>query len=738
MSWRHTATLPRWAFNTWDSEAPAAVLHLPLGLRLSPVVYADSIQRASALPPGELRLGSRSMDASVVNLELQLASTRMALHYRRPDPYTLCVRWETLAHGEWGLRFWLLWCLEGPSGSEVVFDPRHQDLSVVVAQRHALLGGQAPLLASFHPDRQALLEELDARGYAYLGSRGIRGPLGALRYNLEETPRGTLTLALADDPTRARERCRKSPHGPLPDLTNSDPDSAAIRDVMGWNTVFDPENRRPYTALSRHWNTRKFGGFGVWLDDIFYHGLLAGLVDLDTARDNIHAVLAGATPAGNLPCLLTGFDAWVDRSQPPIGGLILWLLYLRHGERSLLEAAYPILLENHRWWWRERFLGEGLVAYGSSPLGNGLYRGTRLAARNESSMDNSPVHEEANLTEAGLLDIWDVGLNSLLAVDAEMLALMAGALGRESERKDFLRRMRSLRDAIRQQLWDPDRKVFANRRRDGGFVKALSPTSFFPLLAGAVSDQQAESLVVNWLHRPEHFGDPWWLPACDRSHPAHRDNVYWRGRLWPPLHFLVYYGLRRQGLEDDARELARQAGALFQRAWAAGHCPENYNADTGEALDQPDTDRFYGWGALMPYLAVAERLDINPWEGWNLSFDGDTTTPVGPIRCPLGEAHTEIRGEQLQLRVDGTLLLSTNLRGRLRNLCFSPNLVALTLPAGCGPGWLELPGIEPGRVLAVQLNGQALEAQPAGHGVRVVVELLARPGRLRLVLLEPG
>ena len=39
----------------------------------------------------------------------------------------------------------------------------------------------------------------------------------------------------------------------------------ALRDLVGWNTVYDPINKRPYMSLSRNWVAQKFGGFGVWL-----------------------------------------------------------------------------------------------------------------------------------------------------------------------------------------------------------------------------------------------------------------------------------------------------------------------------------------------------------------------------------------------------------------------------------------------------------------------------------------
>ena len=263
----------------------------------------------------------------------------------------------------------------------------------------------------------------------------------------------------------------------------------AVRDVIGWNTVWDPINRRPYTSLSRNWVSQKFGGFGVWLDDIFYHALMAGMFDAEVARENLRAIYAGATAAGNLPCLVTGRDSWIDRTQPPIGSFICWMLHKRLGSRDLLQEAWPVLLANHDWWWRTRDgNGDGLVEYGTSPVGGGLYRGTKLAAKDESSMDNSPTHDEAKLdTTSWTLDSADVGLNSLLALDGEMLAMIARELGEVAEAERLSARAEALKARIADRLWDPERKVFANRLWSGDFVRSLAPTSFYPLLCGAAT-----------------------------------------------------------------------------------------------------------------------------------------------------------------------------------------------------------------------------------------------------------
>src|SRR4029434_2581273 len=135
--------------------------------------------------------------------------------------------------------------------------------------------------------------------------------------------------------------------------------------------------------------------------------------------ENLEAALSNATPYGSLACLVTGRDAWVDRSQPPVGSVVTCLLYQRLGDETVLRAGYPVLAANHAWWLKTRDgNGDGLYEYGSSDVGSGLYIGNKLAAKDESFMDNSPVHDEARFDETTrTLDCADVGLNSLIALD---------------------------------------------------------------------------------------------------------------------------------------------------------------------------------------------------------------------------------------------------------------------------------------------------------------------------------
>ncbi|MBV5325342.1 MAG: glycoside hydrolase family 37, partial [Rhodospirillaceae bacterium] len=246
-------------------------------------------------------------------------------------------------------------------------------------------------------------------------------------------------------------------------------------------------------SLSRTWVAQKFGGFGLWLDDIFYHALASSLLDTQMARENIKAVLDRETPEGNLACLLTGRDSWIDRSQLPVCSLVLWKIWQHTGADDLIELGYRKLLRNHDWWFSHRDgKKQGLMGWGTSAsVGDGLYKGTKLGAKNESTMDNSPLHDDTIFDPAsGCLDAADVGLNSILVVDAEVLAAWAKSLGDQATADRLLTRANALRARIGADLWDDGRQIFANRRWSGDFVRALAPTSCYPLLAGAAGSHR--------------------------------------------------------------------------------------------------------------------------------------------------------------------------------------------------------------------------------------------------------
>ena len=209
---------PARLWNTWDSDHPAAMRFLPLGLELRPCVYAASHNRFTDFPATQtgLTLGPRGITAAEgVQLGLAHAGTQLDLRYGSPDPQVLTGGYRVLRHGEWGLRFWVLLVLRlmPPERKGAClrwrFDPERGLATASHRGSHVAVGAsRAPLLVTVHRSLDALRGEMESKGYWYLDSRGAAGPVMALRYNLEEMPELSFAAVVADSAEEAAESVR--------------------------------------------------------------------------------------------------------------------------------------------------------------------------------------------------------------------------------------------------------------------------------------------------------------------------------------------------------------------------------------------------------------------------------------------------------------------------------------------------------------------------------------------------
>lgn len=695
----------QFGWGTWTAERPAEFRHLQTGLRLTPLLYSDQAACASDLPPGELvRYGHRGLRNGRIEFETLFQGTHLDWCCDR-EADAVSISWKCRANGEWGLRYWICLCLSGPPGVAFAYDKITAVTTCVQeddARSFYIAGIEAPLLVTAHESVADLRQELTTHGYFYLRSRATSGQVLALRYNLDATPEMSISVDTETNSVMSNKRQFKT--------EPSDDALQAINDVLAWNHVWDSVNRRPYTILTRNWSQRKFGGFGIWLNDTLFHALLWSMIDPEVSRQNIKAVFAHQTSAGNFPCLVTGNDAWLDRSQVPMASYVVWVLYRVTGDLTLLKWAYPKLIANHRWWWQHRALADtGLVAYGtSSGPGEGLYKGTKLAARNESAMDNMAVHDEAEFdAETGLLLMADVGLNSLLALDGEVLTKMAAQLGSAEDAASLGKSTTQLKDRIRTELWDDSRSVFANRLLNGKFVTALAPTSFFPMVAGAASDTQVEALIQRYLEPETKFGGTYSLPSAPRDQPAFNDNSYWRGRIWGPLNYWVHQGLMRYQRMAEARVLADKSKAMFDVHWAQRYCGENYSAIDGQINDQPDTDSFYTWGALLPALSIYQTLADTPWSGLSIQLD-DLGWRGGPIASHLGKLAVFNTTDGWQVTLNERLWLSGSGSVSLSAIRQVNQKLTAQLMTGARPGSLVFHGASS---ISLSVKGQPVMTQ---------------------------
>jgi hypothetical protein len=284
-------------------------------------------------------------------------------------------------------------------------------------------------------------------------------------------------------------------------------------------------------------------------------------------------------------------------------------------ETVLAERLFDTLLGWNRWWpqYRDR---DGYLYWGSDPyepVSGCLWEthgvNERFGGALESGLDNSPMYDDIPFnTKTNQLKLADVGLMSLYVMDCEALGEIAGALGEEKIKSELLERAEKYRNNLNK-LWDEETGIYLNKRLDTDeYSYRLSPTNFYPLLAKAPSQEQAERMINEHFYNPEEFWGDYILPSIARNDEAYNDNNYWRGRIWAPMNFLVYLGMRNYDLKEAQKDLVSKSGELLLREWLDnGYICENYNAETGECDDVNSSDLYYHWGALLGFIPIIEN-----------------------------------------------------------------------------------------------------------------------------------
>jgi neutral trehalase len=335
------------------------------------------------------------------------------------------------------------------------------------------------------------------------------------------------------------------------------------------------------------------------------------LYNRDLAFANAVEVTKGITKRGFIPNSASAYQIQSDdRSQPPVGSLIVLEIYKRYPERWFLAEVYDELLRWNRWWPTARDHA-GLLSWGSDDVPQ-LVDGTVhnfQAALYESGLDNSPMYDGVPFnTRTNLLEISDVGLNALYVADCRALEEVARILGREEDRRELHGREDKYAAGLAT-LWDEKSGIYLNRRTDTGEVSSrLSPTNFYPLIAKVPAGEQAHRMIQEHYFNPQEFHGEWVMPSIARNVPGYGDQNYWRGRIWGPMNFLVYLGLRNYDLPDARADLAERSTRLLMKSWQSdGAIYENYNATTGAGNDVRSSDGYYHWGALLGVIGLLEQ-----------------------------------------------------------------------------------------------------------------------------------
>jgi putative isomerase len=389
----------------------------------------------------------------------------------------------------------------------------------------------------------------------------------------------------------------------------------AMQTCLAWDTIYDPENDRVISPVSRIWSCDR-GGWVLFDWDTYFAAWMAGIENKRLAYANAIAITRSVTPRGFIPNFAQGGGfRTIDRSQPPVGAITVQALCDLTGENILAEQLFDTLLQWNRWWPNHRDQ-DGYLCWGSNPYEPEVDRGpstspinTRFASALESGLDNSPMYQNMPYdAEKSLMQLADVGLMSLYIADCLALADLAGRIGRKQVIDELNERTRRYTENLKT-LWCEEIGLFLNKRLDTGELQTrLSPTHFYPLLAKVATQAQAERMMNEHFFNPAEFWGEWILPSIARNDPAYPEQDYWKGPIWAPMNFLVYLGICSYDLPDARQALVEKSEALLLKEWREhGHVHENYDANSGMGCGKPNSDAFYHWGGLLGLIGVLER-----------------------------------------------------------------------------------------------------------------------------------
>ncbi|MBC7959480.1 MAG: hypothetical protein H7X94_06410 [Vallitaleaceae bacterium] len=115
-----------------------------------------------------------------------------------------------------------------------------------------------------------------------------------------------------------------------------------MQTCLAWDTIYEPEKDRVVTPVSRIWNIG-WGEYGLYCWDTYFVALMASVDNKELAYANAIEITKERTSEGFVPnCSAGGGFKTLDRSQPPVGSMVIKQLYERHGDHWLLEEVFEL------------------------------------------------------------------------------------------------------------------------------------------------------------------------------------------------------------------------------------------------------------------------------------------------------------------------------------------------------------------------------------------------------------
>ncbi|WP_338238581.1 glycogen debranching protein [Persicobacter diffluens] len=303
---------------------------------------------------------------------------------------------------------------------------------------------------------------------------------------------------------------------------------------------------------------------GVWTRDVSYAIALGmGMADVERAKTSLlkkvkRDRIIQDTGSGG---------AWPVSSDRTTWSLAAWEIYAVTGDPEWLNFAYKVIknsVEDDR----EVILDHatGLMRGESSFLDWRVQTYPRW-------MDNVDIYRSMNL-----------GTNAVHYRTYQILADMAGILGKSEDQKAFIQYGEDLKKAINEYLWLPEQKYYGQylygRRYMVTSPKSETLGEAFTVLFGIADGQRAADVIANTPMVA--YGAPCVYPQIPNMTPYHNDGI------WPFVQGFWNLAAAKSG---NGEAVAQGLAGMYRAAALFLTNKENMVADNGDFITSLNSDR---------------------------------------------------------------------------------------------------------------------------------------------------
>jgi hypothetical protein len=322
-------------------------------------------------------------------------------------------------------------------------------------------------------------------------------------------------------------------------------------------SVMKMNTEAPGGKFGRRWTTPdRWPHRKMWLWDTAFHGIGFAGVDPAVGQDIVLAMLEQVGPDGMLPHCVSPDGERSEITQPPVLAWSVWSIFQKTDDRKWADECLPLLVRYLDWIRRNRDKN-------NNGLPEWFIEGSPLCRSGESGMDNSSRFDKAVLMDA-------TDFAGFLCHDYQSVAQIADRL----EQKDIASSARQQADriitAVNDLLWSDKEGFYFDRLFDGTLSNIKASSGFVPLLAG-IPDATRAAALQKQLRNPSTFAAPYPVPSISLDSGTYTKDM-WRGPAWINYNFIIYRGLLKYGLQQDAEWLKERTLVGIQKWYEKEGC----------------------------------------------------------------------------------------------------------------------------------------------------------------------